>query len=182
MIAIPSTKMSINELRKLGFRDSRRIHGTEHTEIRCYNCTPSIAGIDGTPLHAITCTRKLLASPRKPVAKAMAEILSKNQTEAPVKNTEIPTIEKGIPIPSAFGRDTGLAGVLHKMEDGDSILLENKQATYAMTVINRKDGYKAVTRVVSKSHKRVWAVKGEKRNYFRPKKIDNKIEIKLKNA
>ena len=58
-------------------------------------------------------------------------------------------IEKNIPIPKKYRSNTKYGKTINKMEVGDSITVEGKNAKSCFYTAIRKQGYKAATRKVS---------------------------------
>jgi len=69
--------------------------------------------------------------------------------------TELPKIEKGIPLPEKGNRSSGWRNLFMKMKEGDSFVFNGKQVTN-MHMFARQCGIRIVTRALPEGGRRVW--------------------------
>jgi hypothetical protein len=72
-----------------------------------------------------------------------------------MSETQLPKIEKGIPVPREIGSYGSAKALLDAMEVGDSVLLPSKHANSIRTTAWQR-GIKLCTRKVSATETRIW--------------------------
>lgn len=72
-----------------------------------------------------------------------------------MSETQLPKIEKGIPLPKGKEKHGGCKAVLNTMEAGDSVLVSSKHAN-SLRQTAWTLGIKVCTRKVSETETRIW--------------------------